>query len=627
MRFIRKSFVPVLSVAAAVALAVPATAAASAVKPSTHSASSALPELESVYVPMPDGVRLAADIWLPSGTKAGARLPAVLETDRYWRAAATAGGVTNNPDYYIASPWTARGYAYVFADIRGTGASFGTLTAELGSQIIADVGSLSDWIAARPWSDGRVGVTGVSYAADTAVLSLVLRDHHITAAAPVSYDFDPYEDLLRPGGILIQPQVAPYSVLLRILDGTGGTTCATSAQTQQICAALNLTGASPEPVGGPDGARLLAEARAQHYGNVNLIDMAAAGTYRDYVNGPESWTVASAGSKIAAIRAGGVPILTYAGWLDAGTANGVLSQFASLSGTQDDWIGPWSHGQGYFADPFQPSRLLTAAEHTQLQDVMFTFFDRYVKDSQRPAGTRVLHYYTLNQGRWHTTTSFPVPGTRMQTLYFGPGQVLASSRPAAPSSNALTLDPAAGTGQMSRWHTNLTGAAVSYPDRGAADRLLLSYTSAALPAPTTVTGLGRITLNVTGLRGTADGALYAYLEDVQPDGRVVYVTEGQLALQDRALTAPGENPAWRMFRTPRSYDQAAASPFPAGVPQQITFDMLPTSVLFRPGDKIRITIAAADPDNFQLLPADGNASYRISSTVTHPSSVELPVVG
>jgi putative CocE/NonD family hydrolase len=629
----------VLSAGAVAALAVSATAAASAtattsatatmsvVTPSTQSASSGLPELESVYVPMPDGVRLAVDFWLPAGTKAGARLPTVLETDRYWRAAATSGGVKHNPNYSIASAWTARGYAYVFADIRGTGASFGTLTAELGRQIISDVGSLSDWIAAQPWSNGRVGVTGVSYAADTAMLSLALRNHHITAAAPISYDFDPYEDLLRPGGILIQPQIASYAVLLRILDGAGGTTCATSAQTEQICAAFNLTGASPEPVSGPDGAKLLAEARAQHYDNANLIDIATSGTYRDYVDGPQSWTVASVGSKVAAIAAGGVPILTYAGWLDAGTADGVLSQFASLPNTQDDWIGPWSHGQGYLADPFQPSRPLTAAEHTQLQDMMFAFFDRYVKDGDRPDGTRVLHYYTLNQGQWHTATAFPVPGTRMQKLYFGPGQVLTSSRPATASSHVLTLNPKAGSGPMGRWHTNLTGSAVVYPDRAAVDRLLLSYTSAPLTAPATVTGLGHITLNVTGEHDTADGALYAYLEDVQPDGKVVYVTEGELALRDRVLATPAENPAWRMFRTPRTYDQDAASPFPTGISQQITFDLLPTSVEFRPGDKIRITIAAADPDNFQLLPADGNASYRISSTLADPSFVELPVVG
>jgi putative CocE/NonD family hydrolase len=322
-----------------------------------------------------------------------------------------------------------------------------------------------------------------------------------------------------------------------------------------------------------------------------------------------------------------MPILTYAGWLDAGTANGVLSQFASLSSTQDDWIGPWSHGQGYFADPFQPSRLLTAAEHQQLQDVMFAFFDRYVKGGERPEHSRVLHYYTLNQGVWHTTTTLPVPGTRMRTLYFGAGQVLTSARPAAPSSDLLTLNPSAGTGPLSRWHTNLTGAAVVYPDRAAVDRELLSYTSAPLHGATTVTGLGRVTLDVTGLRRAANCALYAYLEDVQPDGKVVYVTEGELALADRALAAPGDNPIWAKLRTPRTYTQASASPFPTGIPQQVTFDLLPTSVLFRPGDKIRITIAAADPDNFQLLPATGNAAYRISSTLADPSFVELPIVG
>ena len=49
--------------------------------------------------------------------------------------------------------------------------------------------------------------------------------------------------------------------------------------------------------------------------------------FRDYVSGPQRWTVASAGSHGAAIQAGGVPILTDAGWLDAGTANRHSGQF------------------------------------------------------------------------------------------------------------------------------------------------------------------------------------------------------------------------------------------------------------------------------------------------------------
>jgi putative CocE/NonD family hydrolase len=613
-----------LAAAMAFALTAGPTAAASA--SATASPAPIPSSLRSLYVRMPDGVRIAVDVWLPAGVTPGERLPTVLEADRYWRAQAYTGGIKNDPNYSIATPWNKRGYAYVFADLRGTGASFGTVTAELGSTMIADVGSLADWIAAQPWSDGRVGTTGVSYAGDTAMLSLALRDHHITAAAPISYDFDPYEDLLRPGGILIQPRLAPFSTLLSILDEAHGTTCATSAQTRQICAQHGLTGASPKPVDGPEGPALLTAARAQHYDNANLINFALAAPYRDDVIGPQSWQVAGAAGHRAAIQAGGVPILTLAGWLDAGTANGVLSQFTSLSNTQDDWIGPWSHGQGYLADPFQPSRPLTTAERQQLADAVYAFFDQYVKNGQRPDGGHLLHYYTLNEGQWRTTTRWPLPGTRMRTLYLAAGHTLSGRRPAS-GADRLTLNRSAGTGSLDRWNTNLTGEAVVYPDRAAVDRKLLSYTSQPLRQATRVSGLGRVTLDVTGDHGAADGALYAYLEDVQPSGRVTYVTEGELALADRAVTPARDNPAWRKLRTPRTYTQADASPFPLGQPQQVTFDLLPTSVLFRPGDRIRITIAAADPDSFQLLPADGDATYTIGHGGLAPSSVELPVVG
>lgn len=609
------------------------TTAAGYPAPGGRAPAPGFPRLRSLYLPMPDGVRLAVDVWLPAGTTAGAKLPTVLETDRYWRARAYPGGIKDNPNYFVAKPWNERGYAYVFADLRGTGASFGTLTAELGSTIIADVGSLADWIAAQPWSNGRVGVTGVSYSGDTAMLSLALRNPHITAAAPVSYDFDPYEDLVRPGGILIEPVIAPYALLLRILDRAGGTTCATNAQTRQICRQTGLTGASPEPVDGADGKALRARARAQHFGNVNLVDMARAGVYRDYTDGPQSWTVTSAGNKTGVIGRGGVPILTLAGWLDAGTANGVLSEFASMSNTQESWIGPWSHGQGYLADPFKPSRLLTAAEHQRLNDRLYAFFDRYVKNDGRADGTRVLHYYTLNAGTWHTTTRWPVAGTRTRRLYFRAGQALSWQPPAVepPSAGSaaadlLHLNPEAGSGAQNRWNTNLTGEAVVYPDRAAVDRLLLSYTSAPLRHDTTVTGLGRVSLGVTGIHGTGHGALYAYLEDVAPDGRVTYVTEGQLALADRAVAPKRDNPAWRKLRVPRTYASANASPFPQGRPERVTFNLLPTSVLFRAGDRIRVTIAAADPDAFQLLPADGKATYAISHGAAQPSYLDLPFV-
>ncbi len=181
-----------------------------------------------------------------------------------------------------------------------------------------------------------------------------------------------------------------------------------------------------------------------------------------------------------------------------------------------------------------------------------------MKNHDRPDGSRVVHYYTLNAGTWHTTTRWPVAGTQMRRLYLGGGHVLAPQQ-TAPGSDLLHLNPTAGTGHLDRWNTNLTGGPVVYPNRAAVDRKLLTYTSAPLRQATTVTGLGRVTLEVTGIQGARHGALYAYLEDVQPSGRVVYITEGELALADRAIaprrtTRPGVSCAPRAptrARTPR----------------------------------------------------------------------------
>jgi hypothetical protein len=218
----------------------------------------------------------------------------------------------------------------------------------------------------------------------------------------------------------------------------------------------------------------------------------------------------------------------------------------------------------------------------------------------------------------------------MRRLHVTGGHLLRWHAPASdsapPGSDLLRLDDAAGTGALDRWHTNLAGGPVTYPNRAAVDRKLLTYTTTPLRRPMTVTGLGKVTLNVTGIRGARNGALFAYLEDVRPGGRVTYVTEGELALADRAIAPERMNPAWRKFRTPRTYASADASPFPLFKPQQVTFDLLPTSVLFRAGDRIRITIAAADPSAFGVMPANGKATYRITHTATRPSYVDLPVV-
>ena len=67
------------------ALGLAGPAAAAAEKPTAQHAPVVFPRFQSLYVPMPDGVRLAVDVWLPTGTTRASRLPTVLEADRYWR--------------------------------------------------------------------------------------------------------------------------------------------------------------------------------------------------------------------------------------------------------------------------------------------------------------------------------------------------------------------------------------------------------------------------------------------------------------------------------------------------------------------------------------------------------------
>jgi predicted acyl esterase len=116
--------------------------------------------VQSLYVPVREGVRIAVDVWLPVGrTGAGGRVSSVVRSTRYHRAEAPSGPeLEADTNLDAGNLWNAAGFALVLVDARGTGASFGTRTAELGEREIADFGEVVDWVAGQPWSDGRVRV-------------------------------------------------------------------------------------------------------------------------------------------------------------------------------------------------------------------------------------------------------------------------------------------------------------------------------------------------------------------------------------------------------------------------------------------------------------------------------------
>jgi putative CocE/NonD family hydrolase len=171
----------------------------------------------------------------------------------------------------------------------------------------------------------------------------------------------------------------------------------------------------------------------------------------------------------------------------------------------------------------------------------------------------------------------------------------------------------------------LTGDDVVYPDRRNVDRRLLTYTTAPLDHALRVTGLPHVMLAVAMRRGSGRGGLHVYLEHVAPNGRVTYLTEGQLGLEHRAIAS--RRHAWRRLRTPRTYAHRDARPMPRDGNVYVRFDLQPTSVRFRRGDRIRVAIAGGNNDSFELTPADRRAVYRISHSAHRPSYITLPVVG
>ncbi|MDX2060405.1 MAG: CocE/NonD family hydrolase C-terminal non-catalytic domain-containing protein, partial [Gemmatimonadales bacterium] len=120
-----------------------------------------------------------------------------------------------------------------------------------------------------------------------------------------------------------------------------------------------------------------------------------------------------------------------------------------------------------------------------------------------------------------------------------------------------------------------------------------------------------------------DGAVLVYLEDVGPDGRSRYLTEGGLRLIHRKLVP---NPYATTDLPYHSYGRKDAKPMTLGKVEEITFQLWPIAALIRQGHRIRIAIAGADQDIFDPVSGVGNASLSIVTGGATGSRIALPVV-
>jgi hypothetical protein len=560
-------------------------------------------ESSSFYLEMEDGVRIAVDLHLPRGVPGVTRFPTLVELTRYWR---DRGGDLS----YIVRRAVQRGYAYVIVDERGTGASFGAWPYPLQERALDDVRRVMDWILDQSWSNGLVGATGVSYPGMAAQQLAALGHPALRAILPMSDTYDLYENLIFPGGVYNEGFTRNWSDIVFAMDRLPALDFGDGV--------FNL-----QPVDSDASGTLLSEAQAQHAGNTHLHDALKDNAFRDDVVAfGQTLDDMSPASHASGLDRNGVAVYNWGSWMDAGSADGVIREFQESTGPRRAVIGAWTHDLERNSSPFSSARGQAAVPQlgAQVEEVL-DFFDDALK-KEKPFQGRILRYMVLNTYEWKSTSTWPVPGTEMVPFYLGEGGELGQLAPTdATGEDAYVVSFEARSSDDPRWLGPLFGD-TWYGNRILEDHALLVYQTPPLTQDLEVTGYPVVHLNLISTE--SDGAFFVYLEDVDFYGRVRYVTEGVLRGIHRKV---GEDPSvWARPIPYHSYRSGDAEPMVPGEVTELSFGLQPTSVLFRKGHRIRISIAGHDASVFRRIPAEGTPELRIQRNSEYPSRIELPVI-
>lgn len=583
---------------------------------------------------MRDGVEIAVTILLPPDLKAGERVPVLMQTTRYWRSRQIGWGMRVMAALHLFNPadladplsayFNQRQFAVMVVDARGTGASGGRVAIEFPPVEIADVGQVAAWAAHQPWSNGRVGTFGVSYDGNTAELAAAANQPAIRAVMPLYDDFDP-QALIQPGGVALSGFIDDWSSMVAALDRND--VCGADGVRGWDCWKDRWMTPGVLPVDGEGNGKYLAQlVRERH--NVNVAKLLARVEFRDdplvTAIGTFRFADISPYGLRQQIEASKLPKMVWCGWLDADSCQGALIRYRTFSNPQVVIIGALSHGGSFDVDPFAKNHLPNVPTETEQFRMEADFFAKTLRDNPPQEIESSVLYYTMGEGKWHTTTTWPPQGMSSARLYFAEGNRLSPSAPtsrAAGGADIYKVNFTASSGTQSRWYTQLSGGDVVYPNRAVEDEKLLTYTSAPLANDLEITGSPVLTLRMSST--TSDGAIHAYLEDVSPRGRVTYLDEGVFRVIDRKEVDPGILP-YQPLGPAHSFLRADAEPMKSGEATTIRFSLFPTSVLLRKGHSIRIALAGVDASLFRRYPATGASTWTVYREVGRSSFLELP---
>ena len=539
----------------------------------------------SAYVPMSDGVKLAVDVYLPTGGPKSS-FPVIIEYTPYSRAnidlnngpvhklARKTAVKTTSPVLDMLTVKTpmgdqlktaiAHGYVFVRADMRGSGASYGW-KADFMPQLGLDGAELVNWIAKQPWCDGNVGMLGGSYSAHTQWVTAQHAGPALKAIVPVVCAFEGFSGEVYPGGIYQQEFMSSYSQDLgkmnlnyydfKISEVLMGRQMRLPAApvvdedgdgdlVDEVPLDLNHNGTFLDDYGYPENPddpprysdgkprqHIYYMATRDHRQNFNYHFWAQTLLYID-AKLPHPFSDYSAydfspSAAVPEIMKKKIAIYDIGGWHDL-FGRGTTEYFCTMQGANPSkmMMSPANHLSG---GPFWDLYLKNSF-YELIGPELLRFFDHYLKgiDNGIDREPPVLIYVMNGQG-WRFEKEWPLKRQLLTEFYLGPDHTISKQRGASGQDRYkadYAHDSRYGKTQSNRYLAGIGRPLTVLPKRDEKDKHCLVYTSAPLESDLEVTGHPIVELHVSS--SADDGDFFAYLEDVDEHGQALLVTEGGL---------------------------------------------------------------------------------------------------
>lgn len=439
--------------------------------------------VEHQWIPMTDGVRLSARLWLPVMGKRE-KAPAVFEYIPYRK---------RDQYRFIDDIWgpalASRGIAYARVDVRGSGDSEGVLADEYSEAELGDGEQCIAWLARQPWCNGAVGMRGISWGGINTLQVAARRPPALKAIMPMGCCDNRYtDDAHYVGGALGHTNFQWGNLFKLVMAGP------------------------PDPEISGQGWEKLWRQRLESAPPI-------LSTWLHHQRFDAYWQRGSIALDYAAIRC---PVYLVDGWQDT-YSNPVGRLLERLSVPRKGLIGPWGHTYPYLA---QPMGLDWAHEEVRWWEQWLKGVDTGIM--REPMFRAFMPYATAREslpapipGRWIAEQQWP-PATLAGLWYLNEGGLSNERGP----SRTLTYRAREIVGlSKPEWLDRLP------IEQGADDAKSLCFDSAPLAADVEILGYPRAHLRIAADQRLAKVAVR--VTEVLPDGRSWLITYGLLNLTHR----------------------------------------------------------------------------------------------